>query len=56
MEKLGFGPDEMLKLNPKLIYARMYGFERDSKYQDMAGHDINYSALSGVLAVRWPCT
>lgn len=51
LEKLGFGPEEMLKLNPGLVYARMYGFEKDSKYADMAGHDINYSALSGVLSV-----
>lgn len=51
LEKLGLGPDEMLKLNPKLVYARMYGFEKDSKYANMAGHDINYSALSGVLSV-----
>lgn len=51
LEKLGFGPDEMMKLNPRLVYARMYGFEANSKYADMAGHDINYSALSGVLSV-----
>lgn len=51
LEKLGFGPDEMLKLNPRLIYARMYGYEKDSKYADMAGHDIGYSSLSGVLSV-----
>lgn len=54
LEKLGLGPDEMLKLNPKLVYARMYGFEKDSKYADMAGHDINYTALSGVLSASIP--
>jgi alpha-methylacyl-CoA racemase len=52
--KLGLGPDEMLKLNPKLVYARMYGFESGSKYADMAGHDVNYAGLSGVLSVTLP--
>ena len=50
LEKLGLGPDECAAMNPRLIYARMTGFPRDnSSYKDMAGHDINYIALSGVL-------
>lgn len=51
MEKLGLGPDVLLKVNPKLIYARMTGFRRDGRYKDMAGHDINYLAVSGVLGM-----
>ncbi|KAJ4389241.1 hypothetical protein N0V93_006706 [Gnomoniopsis smithogilvyi] len=51
MEKLGLGPEEVLKVNPKLIYARMTGFRRDGRYKDMAGHDINYLAVSGVLGM-----
>lgn len=41
----------MLKLNPRLIVARMTGFRRDGKYSAMAGHDINYIAVSGVLSL-----
>ncbi|KAJ5450943.1 CoA-transferase family III [Penicillium cf. griseofulvum] len=37
--------------NPRLIVARMTGFRRDGKYKDMAGHDINYLAVSGVLSM-----
>jgi alpha-methylacyl-CoA racemase len=52
LEKLGLGPEEvMLKANPRLVVARMTGFRRDGKYKDMAGHDINYIAVSGVLSL-----
>ncbi|KAH6611120.1 hypothetical protein Trco_001140 [Trichoderma cornu-damae] len=51
LERLGLGPDELLAINPRLIYGRMTGFRRDGRYADMAGHDINYLAVSGVLAL-----
>jgi alpha-methylacyl-CoA racemase len=51
LEKLGIGPDALRALNPRLIVARLTGFRRDGIYKDMAGHDINYIALSGVLAM-----
>jgi len=50
MERLGLGPDNLIKENPKLIYARLTGFGQTGPYKDMAGHDINYLGLSGVLA------
>jgi alpha-methylacyl-CoA racemase len=51
MERLGLGPDVLLKRNPRLIYARMTGFGQEGHYAKMAGHDINYLAISGVLSV-----
>ncbi|PSR80115.1 putative alpha-methylacyl-CoA racemase [Coniella lustricola] len=51
MEKLGLGPDQQQGLNPSLIYARMTGFRRSGRYAHMAGHDINYLAVSGTLAL-----
>jgi alpha-methylacyl-CoA racemase len=50
MERLGLGPDECLKRNPRLIYARMTGWGQEGPLAHAAGHDINYIALSGVLA------
>jgi len=50
MERLGLGPDTLIKENPKLVYARLTGFGQTGPYKDMAGHDINYLGLSGVLA------
>jgi alpha-methylacyl-CoA racemase len=49
MERLGLGPDVCLARNPRLVYGRMTGFGQDGPYADMAGHDINYIALAGVL-------
>jgi alpha-methylacyl-CoA racemase len=51
LEKLGLGPDVLLGANPRIILGRMTGFRRDGKYKDMAGHDINYIAVSGALAM-----
>ncbi len=48
-ERLGIGPTECLARNPKLVYGRMTGWGQDGPYASMAGHDINYIALSGAL-------
>jgi alpha-methylacyl-CoA racemase len=50
MERLGYGPDEMLALNPRLIYGRMTGWGQSGPLAQSAGHDINYIALTGALA------
>jgi len=51
MEKLGLGPEEALALNPRLIFARLTGWGQKGPYAAMAGHDINYIALSGALSL-----
>ncbi|XP_030884045.1 alpha-methylacyl-CoA racemase [Leptonychotes weddellii] len=50
MEKLQLGPEILQKENPKLIYARLSGFGQSGRFSRVAGHDINYLALSGVLS------
>ncbi|WP_209348355.1 CaiB/BaiF CoA-transferase family protein [Pontixanthobacter sp. CEM42] len=50
MERLGLGPEELLKDNPKLVYGRMTGWGQTGPYSQAAGHDINYIALAGALA------
>lgn len=49
MERLGLGPDELLRLNPRLVYGRMTGWGQDGPMAQVAGHDINYIALTGAL-------
>lgn len=49
MERLGFGPDEMLTLNPKLVFGRMTGWGQNGPLADRAGHDLNYMAITGTL-------
>ena len=49
MERLGLGPEVLLKKNPKLVYGRMTGWGQEGPLAPRAGHDINYIALTGVL-------
>jgi len=49
MERLGLGPDILLKDNPKLVYGRMTGWGQTGPLAVAAGHDINYIALTGAL-------
>jgi alpha-methylacyl-CoA racemase len=49
MERLGLGPDELLKTNPALVYGRVTGWGQEGPLAKEAGHDINYVAISGLL-------
>jgi alpha-methylacyl-CoA racemase len=49
MERLGVGPDVALTRNPKLVYGRMTGWGQTGPWASMAGHDIDYIALTGAL-------
>lgn len=50
MERLGLGPDDLLTINQRLVYARMTGWGQDGPLAQAAGHDINYIAITGALA------
>lgn len=53
-ERLGLGPDVLMKCNPALVYARMTGWGQSGPLSDKAGHDLNYISLSGSLAAIGP--
>jgi alpha-methylacyl-CoA racemase len=50
MERLGLGPDELIEANPKLVYGRVTGWGQEGPLAAEAGHDIDYLALTGLLA------
>lgn len=50
MERLGLGPDVCVDLNPRLVYTRVTGWGQTGPLRNAAGHDLNYIALSGMLA------
>ena len=50
-ERLGVGPEDCLKRNPKLIYGRMTGWGQVGPWASMAGHDINYLSITGYLSL-----
>jgi alpha-methylacyl-CoA racemase len=49
MERLRIGPGECMRENPRLVYGRMTGWGQTGPLAHIAGHDINYLALSGTL-------
>lgn len=48
-ERLGVGPDDLLAINPRLVYARATGWGQDGPFAHRGGHDINYLSLTGAL-------
>lgn len=50
-ERLGIGPEDCAAINPRLVYGRMTGYGQDGPMAQAVGHDINYIAQSGVLAL-----
>ena len=49
MERLGAGPDDVRARNRRLVYGRMTGYGQEGPMAHVAGHDINYISLAGVL-------
>lgn len=49
-ERLGLGPDACFARNTRLVYGRMTGWGQAGPLAQAAGHDLNYIAVTGVLA------
>ena len=49
MERLGLGYEQLKTVNPRLIYAGLTGYGQTGPYSQLAGHDLNYVALAGML-------
>lgn len=54
MARLGLGFEELHALNPRLIYVSLTGYGQSGEYSQLAGHDLNYMALGGVLGMNLP--
>ena len=48
-ERMGVGPEACEAVNPRLIYGRMTGWGQSGPWSQMAGHDINYIGMTGML-------
>lgn len=48
MDKMGLGKDELLELNPRLIYCSISGFGHTSSYKRTPAHDLNVIGLAGL--------
>ncbi len=50
MDRLGLGWDVLKARNPRLVMCAITGYGQTGPLAQQAGHDINYLALSGMLA------
>ncbi len=50
MARLGVGYDTLAKVNPRLVYCALSGYGANGPLAQVAGHDANYLALTGILA------
>lgn len=48
MEGWGLGPDELLKLNPRLVMLRISGYGQTGPYRDRPGFGVVAEAMSGL--------
>lgn len=51
MEKLGFGYQDIKKINPKIIYASTSGYGQTGPISRMAGYDIVAQAVGGIMSI-----
>jgi len=52
MERLGLGFEAVKKLNPRIVYCSISGYGQSGARAGEAGHDINYMAATGLLALQ----
>jgi alpha-methylacyl-CoA racemase len=54
MDRLGLGYNEVKARNPRIVYCSTSGYGQDGPRSGWAGHDIDYLAVGGFLAMSTP--
>ncbi|MDO9409723.1 CaiB/BaiF CoA-transferase family protein [Patulibacter sp.] len=52
MDRLGLGIDALRARNPRIVHCAISGFGQTGPLTQRPGHDMNYLALAGVLALN----
>ena len=52
--RLGIGYDDVLAVNPRIVYCSTSGYGQDGPHASWAGHDLNYLAVGGFLHSTGP--
>jgi len=52
VERMGIGPDVLMKINPDLIYVSISGFGSDGPYRDWRVYDPIVQSVSGVVSIQ----
>ncbi len=55
-DALGIGYDTVRAINPRIVYCSLTGYGQSGPHRDLAGHDINYISLAGLLGLSGPRT
>ena len=51
MDRLGFGPEALAAINPRIVYCSITGYGATGPRAADPGHDLNYQALTGALSI-----
>ena len=51
MDRLGLGYEAVKAINPRIVYCSISGYGADGPRSGEAGHDLNYVARTGLLAL-----
>ncbi len=54
LDRLGVGWEALREVNPRLVLCSISGYGQDGPYRGVAGHDLDYCAIAGVLDVNGP--
>ena len=54
VDRLGIGYEDVTRRNPRIVYCSTSGFGQDGPRAQTAGHDIDYLAVGGYLAMSTP--
>ena len=56
MARLGLGPSQVHAINPRVIYCSITGWGQHGGKSQVAGHDLNYMAETGLLGLTGDAT
>jgi CoA:oxalate CoA-transferase len=51
MDRLGLGPADLHRVNPRLVYASSSGYGKDGPYRDYPAMDLVMQAMSGAIDI-----
>ncbi len=54
MDRLGIGYEALRAANPRMVLCSITGYGQDGPYAARAGHDLDYVAFAGALAMNGP--
>jgi len=51
LKRRGMDYESLSRINPRIIYCSITGYGQDGPYAQRTGHEINFAAVSGVMAL-----